>query len=175
MGYPRTGPAVLRVLTNNPNQPVTVEVISAATDLEPEQVKAAVARMIKVDKLPIRVLSRARVWQYDIPAKLATVTDLPTATPVDESAAAKTIRMQDKGLPAWVKEEQARRNGEFSKRVADFNAPRPAKKVVGRPARNGAPRGVDPIDTFIKVGNDTAGNPLVKNLVSGAVYRLTEI
>lgn len=58
------------------------------------------------------------------------------------------------------------------------SAPAPVK--VGRPARNGRSRavgvqGARPADTFVLIGEDKNDNPIVRNVVTGKLWLLSEL
>lgn len=93
MGSPRVAPHILKVLTDNAGQPVANEVIQQITGYDRSQVQSAVARLIAVNNLPIRVLSRGALWQYDGPA--AAKPALTVVQPNTEPAPAETRRARN--------------------------------------------------------------------------------
>lgn len=66
MGAPRTTPKVLDALNKRRGQTVTVTDLAKATDLDEDQVKSAVSRLINRDGLPVTVLSKGAAWRYEV-------------------------------------------------------------------------------------------------------------
>lgn len=146
MGSPRVAPHILKVLTDNAGQPVANEVIQQITGYDRSQVQSAVARLIAVNNLPIRVLSRGALWQYDGPA--AAKPALTVVQPNTEPAPA-----EPKQTPAETR--RARNVAALSGRTA-----------TGQPRAR---------DTYITVGMDKSGNEIVRNLATNQLYTVAEL
>lgn len=146
MGSPRVAPEVLRVLNNNADQVVSIDVIAAATGFEEQQIQNAVNRMIAVNRIPIKVVMRGRAWQLDS-GKAEKTTPLPAPTPTAK-----------KNLPSWVVEELDR----FRQTVD------PTK--VGRPARNASSA-----DVYVWVGTNKDGLGIVRHRATGQLFTISEI